>query len=146
MITNFDNTHPLSDLEIAISEFLCDLFAGRITGKPLLKVKPVLGPRLCLLITARFNMEKPFGAQRLRACMNYIRTNELLFIGSTSKGYFYVEPTDIQTMDSITKSLDERANGIIQANNGLKAMRNRAIKSLIENPEPIKEPKTGKLF
>lgn len=146
MITNFDNTHPLSDLEISVAEFLCDLFAGKITGKPLLKGKPVLGPRLCLLITAKFKLDKPFGAQRLRACMNWIRTQELLFVGSTSKGYFYVEPNDIETMDSITKSMDERANGIIQANNGLKAMRDKAMKSIIDNPQPIKEPKTGKLF
>jgi len=146
MITNFDNTQPLSDFEIAVSEFICDLFSGKITGTPILKTKPVLSPKICHIITVRFKTEKPFAPQRLRACMNYIRTKEILFIGSTSKGYFYVQPTDIETMDSITQSMDERANGIIQANNGLKAIRDRAVRNMINNPQEIKEPKTGKLF
>lgn len=146
MITNFNNTQPLSDFEITATEFICDLFTGKITGKPILKDKPAKGPTICHIVSVRFKTEKPFAQQRLRACMNWIRTKEILFIGSTSKGYFYVQPTDVETMDSITQSMDERANGIMQANNGLKAMRDRAVKYLIQNPEAIKEIKTGKLF
>jgi hypothetical protein len=139
MITNHEEYTPnMNSFEIRVAEFICEHLQGTKTNSPIYKERAIKAPAMCQIIASHFNLPKAFPAQRLRACMNYIRGTRKLFVGSTSKGYFMVHPNDIKMMDSITKSMDERVSGITFANNGLKQMREEAYKKSIR--------KNGSLF
>jgi len=112
MITNFETiTYELTDNEKAILPLLIIGFQNYT------ETNPIKEPE----IVARFN-ERNIGlklsAVRLRKLVNYIRSNSLLPLIATSKGYYV--STNKNVIASQIKSLEQRANSIMNCAYGLK--------------------------
>lgn len=129
MITGFENYTPkLNHFEHKVADFICDYLQGKRNNTPITKDNPINSNSLIQVINERFELKVSFAPQRVRACMNHIRGSQKLFVSATGKGYFWVRPTDVKEMNRAIQSLDERIAGINYANDGLKALREAAIR------------------
>lgn len=113
MITNFETlTYELTDHEKAILPLLLVGFQRYDESNPIKEPE----------IVARFNERNnglKLNAVRLRKLVNYIRSNSLLPLIATSKGYYV--SNNKKVIESQIKSLEQRANSILNCSNGLKA-------------------------
>lgn len=110
MITNFESITPeLNEYELSLVGIIISGLKARTAENP------IKSDNIVKSMSA--NGYKISGV-RLRKIINFIRTNALLPIIGTSKGYYVsYEKIDIQNQ---IKSLNERANSIIDCANGLK--------------------------
>jgi hypothetical protein len=111
MITNFEkHTEELTADELFMVAPICTAF------KKYTKDNPIKSDE----IVKRYNANKGktvLTGARLRKIVNYIRANSLMPIIATSSGY-YVSHDKEEILKQI-KSLNERANSIINCANGL---------------------------
>lgn len=109
MITNFETTtHELTDKELS----LVPLIIGGLKTKN--KDNPIKEPE----IVAKMKIAGyKLSGERLRKIVNYIRTNGLLPIIATSKGYYV--SYDREEIEKQVKSLKQRSNSILSSANGL---------------------------
>lgn len=114
MVTNFENiTHALT----AEEEKLIPLLMNGLCTKT--KDNPIKGPEIISKMNA-YAEGKGLPAltePRLRKCINHIRSNSLLPIIATSKGY-YVSDDPAEIRDQVN-SLRERAESILRSAAGL---------------------------
>lgn len=109
MITNFEDiTYELTDKELKLVPLI-------ISGlKTKTKDNPIKEPEIV-------NKMKAAGykitGERLRKIVNYVRSNGLLPIIATSKGYYV--SYDKEEISKQIKSLHQRANSILSSANGL---------------------------
>ncbi len=116
MITNFEDfTGELSDDELRILPAVIHSFRRYKKENPIKADAIVIGINDYLLKRKmNFKMTQP----RLRKMVNFIRTNSLLPLIATSKGYF-TDSCKLTIQDQI-KSLEERARSIQNCADGLK--------------------------
>ena len=115
MITNFEQiTMELSEAEIETLKGLIAGFSKRT------KDNPIKAPEIVksMKVYCQKNNLPKFTDVRLRKMVNYIRSNSLLPVIATSKGY-YVSYDEKEISEQI-KSLQERANSISDCIFGLK--------------------------
>ena len=111
MITNFENvTFDLTEIE---SKLLPLIIAG---FKKYTKQNPIKEPDIVKRFNEK-NYEYKLSGVRLRKLVNYIRSNGLLPLIATSKGY-YVSYEKEEILSQI-KSLRERASSINKCADGL---------------------------
>lgn len=110
MITNFEEiTYDLTDEELQIVNLLIRGFKNH-TSK-----NPIKAPEIVSAINVKYNLK--LSEPRLRKLCNYIRSNGLLPLIATSKGYYCsYDKTEIEQQ---IQSLRERADAIYQSANGL---------------------------
>lgn len=111
MITNFEeHTQELSEVELSL---LPKIIAG---FKNYTSSNPIKEPE----IVSRFNERNAIklSGARLRKIVNYIRTNGLLPLIATSKGYYV--SYDREEIRKQIESLRQRANSIDTCANGLR--------------------------
>jgi hypothetical protein len=110
MITNFEEiTYEITDEELQIVNLLIRGFKNH-TSK-----NPIKAPDIVYAINNKYNFK--LSEPRFRKLCNYIRTNSLLPLIATSKGYYCsYDKTEIQQQ---IQSLRERADAIYQSANGL---------------------------
>lgn len=120
MITNFEQiTKELTTEEkIMVDTVTIILLSATV-------YKPVKSPELIWKIYAYHKYKYPkLSGPRLRKTINYIRSNSLLPIIGTSKGYFV--SYDEEILSKQIKSLTERANSIMDCVYGLnKLLKNK---------------------
>ena len=110
MITNFEEiTQELNRDEMSWIQPLINGFKKRHKGNPIKAPEIIKGMR-----KHGYRITEP----RLRKCVNYIRTNGLLPLIATSKGYYVTHNT--QEIKSQIESLYQRANSIARCADGLK--------------------------
>ena len=115
MITNFDGvTEPLSDDEKKLIPILIRGF--KLHGKD----NPITGAEIVKSLNDKKDIFgiKNFSDSRLRKITNYIRSEGMLPIIATSKGYYV--SYDKEEIQNQIKSLQERADAILNSANGLK--------------------------
>lgn len=116
MITNFENiTTELTKEEMEILPVLVDGFKGKT------KENPVKAPAIVKGLNSFFKSRMvgiKMTEARLRKMTNYIRSNAILPLIATSNGY-YVSYDETEIADQI-RSMEERANSIRNAANGLR--------------------------
>jgi len=114
MITNFENiTSDLTDEEKKIIPILIKGFNSHS------KENPIKAPQIVKCINEKkenYNI-KSFSEVRLRKLCNFIRSNSLIPLISTSEGY-YVSYNKEEIHKQI-ESLNQRANAILSSANGL---------------------------
>lgn len=112
MITNFEDfTQELSEAEMQILPKMIAGFKNYTINNPIKEPD----------IVFRFNeksKEINLTPARLRKIVNYIRTNGLIPLIATSKGYYVSYEKEI--IENQIKSLKQRANSINNCANGLK--------------------------
>lgn len=116
MITNFESvTEELTDLELLVLPSVISAF-GKYT-----KENPIKAPEIIKRMNENFKskggklrMSEP----RLRKMCNYIRSNGLLPLISTSNGYYV--STSKKEIENQIKSLNQRASSILRSAEGLK--------------------------
>lgn len=117
MITSFENiTHDLTDEELALIPVMIKGFSRYS------KDFPITAPD----VVARFNTSQTdyrLTEPRLRKMVNYIRSNGLLALVATSKGY-YVSNEKSEIMKQV-ESLRQRANSIHRCADGLQILINK---------------------
>lgn len=111
MIVNFENiTNELTEVELTILPMVIRGFSNYNKNNPIKEPE----------IVERFN-QKDYGVKltgaRLRKIVNHIRTNGLLPLIATSKGY-YVSYDEVEIETQI-KSLKQRARSIDSCADGL---------------------------
>lgn len=112
MITNFEEiTAPLSIEERELLVCVYDVI------KMVDKNNPIKAPNLIQRVKQLTNKEK-FAQARLRKIINFIRSNGLLPVIATSSGYY--TSYEIDEIQREIKSLNERAEAIKYASDGLK--------------------------
>lgn len=118
MVKNFEEiTHDLTKDELKVVQLLIKGFANRK------KDNPIKGPEAVESINKFITGNPEFNGYhltepRLRKCCNYIRSNGLLPLIATTKGYHVsYNPDEIKTQ---IKSLEDRANAILSSANGLR--------------------------
>lgn len=112
MITNFEKiTSDLTDIELALIPYI-------VTGlKNFNKENAIKAPRLIQMINATNSLNHKLTEPRLRKMVNYIRSNGLLPLIATSKGYYVSH--DKKEIEAQIESLLQRANSIEQSAKGL---------------------------
>jgi len=116
MITNFEDfTGELSDDELNILPAVIHGFKQYKKDNPIKADKIVESMNLYLL---KRNIKLRMTQPRLRKMVNYIRSNSLLPLIATSKGYF-TDSCKLTIKEQI-KSLEERARSIQNCAEGLK--------------------------
>ena len=117
MITNFEEyTEELSDEEIWLIPILIKSFK-KIDDKSKAIKAPEIIKRINEWSKSKdicINISEP----RFRKCCNFIRSNSLIPLIATSKGY-YCSYNQLE-IESQIKSLEERANSIINCAEGMK--------------------------
>ena len=111
MIDNFEElTYELTECEIKILPLLISGFKNYTIHNPIKEPD----------IVKRFNERNQvkLSGVRLRKLVNYIRSNGLLPLIATSKGYYVSYDRDV--INSQIKSLNQRAQSINNCANGLK--------------------------
>jgi hypothetical protein len=113
MIIGHENeTFELSQYEINLAIKLIPHFKNRTKKNPVKAKEIVSGVNNVYKLTTKFS------EVRLRKIINYYRVNSILPIISTSKGYYVsYDQNDINIM---IKSLNQRANSILDCSAGLK--------------------------
>ena len=110
MITNFEElTKELTDYEMEMLDPICRGLANRSKHDPIKSEDIVKG-----MANAGYTLT----GVRLRKIVNYIRSNAMLPVIATSKGYF--TSTDKDEIEKQILSLKERANSILECADGLK--------------------------
>jgi hypothetical protein len=108
LITGFENiTHSLNDEELELIPILVKGFKNHNEDNPI-KAKAIIREMNAFL--SKKGMGYKLSEPRLRKCCNYIRTNGLLPLIATSKGY-YVSYNKEEIRNQI-ESLTQRANSI----------------------------------
>jgi hypothetical protein len=123
MITNFEDlTGELSDEEIKLVPILIKGFKKRTIDNP------IKDPEIRTSINAtldKLGLKKKLSSVRLRKLVHYIRTESLIPLIATSKGYYV--SYDEEVIKGQIKSLEQRARSIQEASNGLQAFINRNL-------------------
>lgn len=110
MITNFEEiTFELTDEELQIVNLLIRGFRNH-TSK-----NPIKAPEIVSAINVKYNLK--LTEPRLRKICNHIRTNGLLPLIATSRGYYCSYDKD--EIQQQIQSLRERANAINHSADGL---------------------------
>lgn len=110
MITNFEDvTYELTDNEIQILPILIKGF------KNYTEKNPIKEPDIVARFNERNNLK--LSGVRLRKLVNYIRSNSLLPLIATNRGYYVSYNRDV--IQSQIKSLTQRANSINNCADGL---------------------------
>ncbi len=113
MILNFEGfTHPITEEEK-------DIIIGLVKGleKRVGKEKAIKGPQIVAGINLKMKLKKKFTEIRLRKLINLIRSESVLPMMATSKGYYL--SYDAKEIKECIISLTDRAEGIMSAANGL---------------------------
>ena len=114
MVTNFEDiTKELTSDELAISETVKDILL--LHGPE----NQITGVSICAIVNVMYKRganTKLTGA-RLRKIVNHLRSNGILPIIATQKGYY--SSYDTETIQAQIRSLKERAAGIHSAAKGL---------------------------
>ena len=112
MITNFEDiTYPLTDQEKKLVKIMINGLKKRIG------IGPVKAYEIIEIINDKYPDIK-FSGPRLRKLTNLIRSLSILPLIATSKGYYVSYDQD--TIKSQIKSLEERADAILNSAKGLK--------------------------
>lgn len=113
MITNFETiTHDLTDEEKKLIPILIKGFKTHTIKNP------IKAPDIVSALNSKdLGLDKKFTEVRLRKLCNFIRSNSLLPLCATSKGYFV--SYDEEEIHNQIKSLRERADAIISCADGL---------------------------
>lgn len=82
------------------------------------KENPVKASTIVEGVNNTYKLEKKFNDVRLRKIINFYRVNGILPIISNSKGYFV--SYDIQDINFMVESLEQRAFSIFNSANGLR--------------------------
>lgn len=88
--------------------------------------KPMFGKDIVTLVNDKLQLGEVFNQFRLRVCINYMRKTEMLPIISGSKGYWV--SYNVEEMILNAESLESRANSILHASNGMRAMIKKVVK------------------
>ena len=113
MITNFETiTYELTDQELKLVPIFIEGIRKFTDGK---KIK---APEIVNLINSKYG-EKTITQPRLRKIVNYVRSNGLLPVIATSKGYYV--SYDKQEIKQQIRSLKERASAIYSSASGLES-------------------------
>lgn len=88
--------------------------------------KPMFGKDIVTLVNDKLQLNEVFNQFRLRVCINYMRKTEMLPIISGSKGYWV--SYNVEEMIINAESLESRANSILHASNGMRAMIKKIVK------------------
>jgi hypothetical protein len=116
MITNFENiTYKLTEEEKNFIPFLISGFENH--GKE----NPIKAEDIVIKINAqksKYNLKKDFTPERMRKMCNLIRTQGIIPLCATSKGYFVSYA--LKDINSQIKSLQQRADAIYRPAHGLK--------------------------
>jgi hypothetical protein len=121
MITNFEIiTEELNEKELKIIPILVNGFKNHSQSNP---VKAPAIVRNMNNHLKKIGIDLTMTEPRLRKCCNYIRSNSIIPLIATSKGYFVSQDKDI--IASQIKSLRERANSINNCANGLETFLNK---------------------
>jgi len=119
-VTNFQNiTHELDLEERRLVPILIDGFKSHT------KSNPIKAPEIIKILNSKkseFGLKKNLSQVRLRKLVNYIRSNALHPVIATSEGY-YTSFNEFEIKSQIL-SMQERANSIRNAANGLEKMLN----------------------
>ena len=119
MITNFENiTFKLKSSEVDKIPKVVKLLKG------IKKKSPIKEQELLELINGRINDFNISGV-KLRQIINYIRTNSLLSIIGTSKGYY--SSSDVVEIEKQILSLQNRIDRLESAKKGMKEILNNVI-------------------
>ena len=111
MITNFEKiTEELSDVEKGLINPLIKGFYSHTESNPITATNIV-----ARLKQGGYSITQP----RLRKLVNLLRSELYLPIIATSKGYFVSKNREV--IESQIRSLNERANAILQSANGLQS-------------------------
>jgi len=115
MITNFEDiTAELNELELELIPILVEGFKTHTEANPIKAPQIVSNMNLYLVKKGKkIKMTEP----RLRKCVNHIRSNSLLPLIATSKGYYVSNSRDV--IEAQIKSLNERASSIKKCAEGL---------------------------
>jgi carbamoylphosphate synthase small subunit len=120
MITNFEElTAKLTAKEKSVLPLLVEILETTSKQKP----KKTNTIRLLLYLETRKQIN--ISDIKLRKLMNLIRTNGILPVIGTSRGYYLT--TDPVEIEKQIKSLCERANAILNAAEGLRSIKNQII-------------------
>lgn len=115
MIENFeDTTSELTGDEMKLLPVIINGFKAHTSEKPI-KAPEIVGLMNNYLADKRINMK--FNTVRLRKFANHIRSNSLLPLIATSKGYYVSH--DKAEIQSQIKSLRQRAQSIINCADGM---------------------------
>jgi len=110
MIENFEAiTFELTEDEKKAIPYLVSGFKQRTADNPIKAPEIIAG-----MVKVIPNFSEP----RLRKCVNYIRTNAILPLIATSRGYYCSNDTEV--IKSQINSLEQRANSIARCAEGLK--------------------------
>lgn len=88
--------------------------------------KPMFGKDIVTLVNDKLQLNEAFNQFRLRVCINYMRKTEMLPIISGSRGYWV--SYNVEEMVLNAESLESRANAILHASNGMRAMIKKIVK------------------
>lgn len=118
MVTNFESiTHELSPKEFEIESFVANALRKLSDESKAMKSKDLVKFINYKIASEYDNKMAILSEVRLRKFVNYYRSNGLIPVCSTSKGYFITFENKI--LQSQVKSLKERASGIFSAARGL---------------------------
>ena len=118
-IINFEKiTEDLTEVELSYTNTIKNILLGILDDK-----KPAKQPDLCESINAFLEMtegnpEIKVNGVLLRKFVNYFRSNGILPLVATSEGYLLT--WNKEQIEQQIKSLEQRANSIMKAANGLK--------------------------
>lgn len=116
MIDNFEDvTYELTEEEMKLLPIIKKGFEFHIG-----KAKLIKGATIVEKINDKakeYDLSSQFSEVRLRKIVNYIRINSILPLIATSKGYYV--SNDKQEILTQCKSLEQRANAILAAREGL---------------------------
>jgi hypothetical protein len=118
MITNFEGiTESITDFEKKLIPYIIEGLSKRDKQNPI--KAPEIVDRLNKFIKNMYPYEKyTFTESRLRKMCNMIRSNGILPLIATPKGY-YTSTDELEIRKQI-KSLEDRADAILNSANGLK--------------------------
>lgn len=123
MIKNFEEiTCPLTEEELSLVKVLVAGFRNRD------KDNPIKAPQIIAAINkdrTKYNLSQKFTGPRLRKIANYIRANGIIPLIATSKGYYC--SNDWQEIGDQIYSMQQRADAILRAANGLELYRNSNV-------------------
>lgn len=112
MITNFE--HITRELSADEKKLLPIIIKGLLKKKV---INPVKAPEIVSGINTRFG-RKVISQARLRKLINLIRSKGIIPVIATSRGYYV--SYDKEVIKSQVRSLNERAEAIVSAADGLK--------------------------
>lgn len=118
MVTNFEEiTRDLNERDMLFEPFVCAVIRGCVEERNAKKGSEIVSMVNYKVATEYDPKEATFNEVRLRKFVNYYRTNGLMPVCSTAKGYFISFENKI--LQSQIKSLTERANSIMIGAKGL---------------------------